>query len=136
MAKRVLVVDDHAATRLLLRSILQAEKNETYEVVEAGSGAECLIAHESKGPFDLILLDVNLPDMDGFDTCRAIRRVDTHVPIVFVTGVGDLKSYAVGREAGGDSYIVKPVARQAVRSIVTLFTSVQRANAPASGRKA
>jgi DNA-binding response OmpR family regulator len=129
MAKRILVVDDHAPTRLLMRSILQAEKNESYEVIEAGSGAECLLAHESKGPFDLILLDVNLPDMDGFDTCRAIRRVDTQVPIVFVTGVGDLKSYAIGREAGGDSYIVKPVARQAVRSIVTLFTSVQRASA-------
>ncbi len=48
--------------------------------VEAGTGMECLKAADSKGPFDLILLDVNLPDMDGFEVCTAIRRVDKQVP--------------------------------------------------------
>ncbi len=127
MTKRVLVVDDHAPTRLLVRSILQAEKEATYEVVEAANGTECLLAADSKGPFDLILLDVNMPDVDGFSLCRALRRVDTEVPIVFVTGMGELKDFASGRAAGGDSYIVKPIARQSLRSIVTLFTSVHRA---------
>lgn len=134
MSKRVLVVDDHPPTRALIRSILLAEKNVAYEVVEAANGKDCLMATDSKGPFDLILLDVSLPDMDGFNVCRAIRSVDTSVPIVFVTGLGELKDFAAGRAAGGDSYIVKPIARQALRSLVGLFTSVQRAAPPAERR--
>ena len=54
-------------------------------IVEAGTGTECLKAADSQGPFALILLDVNLPDMDGYSVCRAIRHVDKKVPIVFVT---------------------------------------------------
>jgi putative two-component system response regulator len=134
MSKRVLVVDDHAPTRHLVRSILAAEKDSHYEVVEAGTGADCLMAADSQGPFDLILLDVNLPDLDGFSLCRAIRRVDAAVPIVFVTGLGELKDFAAGREAGGDSYIVKPIARQSLRSIVNLFTSVQRGRSVPAGK--
>src|SRR5262245_9763554 len=126
MAKRVLVVDDHAPTRSLIRSILDAEKGDVFEVVEAGNGVECLKAADSNGPFDLILLDVNLPDVDGFEVCRGLRRVDPRVPIVFVTGKGELRDYASGRDAGGDSYLVKPIARASLRSIVGLFTSVDR----------
>jgi len=129
MAKRVLVVDDHAPTRSLIRSILDAEKGDVFEVVEAGNGVECLKAADSNGPFDLILLDVNLPDVDGFEVCRGLRRVDPRVPIVFVTGKGELRDYASGRDAGGDSYLVKPIARASLRSIVGLFTSVDRSSA-------
>ena len=128
MAKRVLVVDDHAPTRSLIRSILDAEKGDIFEVVEAANGVECLKAADSNGPFDLILLDVNLPDVDGFEVCRGLRRVDPRVPIVFVTGKGELRDYASGRDAGGDSYLVKPIARASLRSIVGLFTSVDRSS--------
>lgn len=128
MAKRVLVVDDHAPTRSLIRSILDAEKGDVFEVVEASNGVECLKAADSNGPFDLILLDVNLPDVDGFEVCRGLRRVDPRVPIVFVTGKGELRDYASGRDAGGDSYLVKPIARASLRSIVGLFTSVDRSS--------
>ena len=65
--------------------------------------------------------------MDGYAVCRALRHVDKKVPIVFVTAKGDLKDYTAGREAGGDSYLVKPIARAALRSIVNLFTSIERA---------
>jgi CheY-like chemotaxis protein len=124
--KKVLVVDDHVPTRSLIRAILEAEKSDSYDVVEAGTGADCLKAADKHGPFDLILLDVNLPDMDGYAVCRAIRHVDGKVPIVFVTAKGDLKDYTAGRDAGGDSYLVKPIARAALRSIVSLFTSIER----------
>ncbi|HKC13424.1 MAG TPA: response regulator [Vicinamibacteria bacterium] len=137
MAKRVLVVDDHVPTRSLIRTLLEAEKTETFEVVEAGSGTECLKAADQRGPFDLVLLDVNLPDMDGYAVCKALRHVDKKVPIVFVTAKGDLKDYTTGRDAGGDSYLVKPIARAALRSIVSLFTSIERSKnpEPASGAK-
>jgi two-component system OmpR family response regulator len=130
MAKRVLVVDDHAPTRALIRTVLEAEKNETFHVVEAATGTDCLKAADRQGPFDLILLDVNLPDMDGYAICKALRHVDGQVPIIFVTARGDLKDYATGRESGGDCYIVKPIARAALRSIVSLFTSIERKGAP------
>ena len=97
MAKRILIVDDHVPTRALIRTILEAEKTESFEVFEAGTGTECLKAADKQGPFDLILLDVNLPDMDGYSVCRALRHVDKKVPIVFVTAKGDLKDYTAGR---------------------------------------
>jgi DNA-binding response OmpR family regulator len=126
MSKRVLLVDDHAPTRTLVRTILEAEKSETYEVVEAATGTECLKAADSKGPFDLILLDVNLPDMDGYAVCRALRHVDKAVPILFVTARTEMQDYRAGRDAGGDSYIVKPIARASLRSLVALFTGLDR----------
>jgi DNA-binding response OmpR family regulator len=131
--KRVLVVDDHAETRTLIRSLLENARSDTFQVVEAGTGTDGLKMADQGGPFDLILLDVSLPDMDGYAVCRAIRSADARVPIVFVTGNGDLKDYAAGREAGGDSYLVKPIGRSALRAIVNLFTNVQRGGVSAKG---
>jgi CheY-like chemotaxis protein len=124
--KKVLVVDDHAPTRALIRTILEGEKYENFELVEAATGTDCLKAVDKQGPFDLILLDVTLPDMDGYSVCRALRTVEAKVPIVFVTAKGDMKDYAAGRAAGADSYLVKPIARASLRSIVGLFTSIER----------
>jgi DNA-binding response OmpR family regulator len=118
MAKRVLVVDDHQPTRTFVRAVLEAD---TYEVVEADSGSKCLDAFDAKGPFDLVMLDVGLPDMDGYAVCKALRKVDQKVPIIFVTGDED---FGHGRAAGSDSYIVKPIARATLRSTVMRFTSV------------
>jgi DNA-binding response OmpR family regulator len=131
MAKRVLVVDDHAPTRMLIRAILEADGQ--YDVVEAATGVECLKAHANKGPIDLILLDVVLPDMDGFEICRSLRSVDDKVPIVFVTAKGELKDHVAGRAAGGDSYIVKPITKGTLRALAALFTSVARSAAGGSG---
>jgi len=124
--KRVLIVDDHPPTRAVIKGVLEAEKGDPFEIVEAGTGGETLKAFESKGPFDLILLDVCLPDVDGFTICKAIRKVDNKTPIIFVTAKTDLKDYTDGREAGGDSYVVKPIARGALRAIVQLFTTLGR----------
>ncbi len=133
MAKRILVVDDHPPTRTFVRTMLEAEKGETYEVVEAQNGAECLKAFDAKGPFDLVILDVGLPDLDGYAVCKALRSVDRQVPIVFVTARGEMSDFSKGRESGSDSYIVKPIARAALRSMVLLFTSVERKKDKAKG---
>jgi two-component system response regulator ResD len=125
MAKKILVVDDHAPTRALIRAVLEREQNK-FEIHDAASGSECLQIFDRKGPFDLVLLDVEMPDIDGFQVCRAIRNVDKRVPIVFVTGRTEFKDYNQGRDVGGDSYLVKPISRTALRSIVALFTSVER----------
>ena len=126
MAKRVLVVDDHAPTRSTIRALLEADKGQEFKVVEAGTGTDCLKAFDKHGPYDLVLLDIMLPDLDGYEVCRALRRVDQHVPIIFITGQRDLKDYHTGREAGGDSYLVKPISSAALRSSVHLFTTLNR----------
>jgi len=126
MSRNILVVDDHAPTRKTMRAMLEADKDAKAVVVEAASGLECLLAVE-KGPTpDLILLDVAMPDMDGFEACRLLRSKGHQMAIVFVTGKGELADYHAGREAGGDSYLTKPVARGMLRSIVNLFTGPGR----------
>ena len=131
MAKRVLVVDDHAATRSTIRTLLESDKNHSFEVTEAASGTDCLKTFDAHGPFDLVLLDVNMPDLDGHAVCAALRRVDKYVPVVFITGQRDLKDYHSGRDAGGDSYLVKPISAAALRSTVHLFTTLSRRPAQA-----
>jgi CheY-like chemotaxis protein len=128
MAKKILIADDHAPTRALIRSIL-ATGGEDFAISEADGGRDCLERVSAEGPFDLVLLDVAMPDLDGYSVCREIRKAHPRLPVVFVTAKGDLKDVAAGREAGGDSYIVKPIARAALRSIVGLFTSIPRARA-------
>jgi CheY-like chemotaxis protein len=126
MARRILIVDDHAPTRKTIRAMLEADKEHPVTVVEAGSGLECLVAVE-KGPApDLILLDVSMPEMDGFEACRLLRSKGNQMAIVFVTGRGELADYHTGREAGGDSYITKPVSRGMLKSLVNLFTGPGR----------
>jgi CheY-like chemotaxis protein len=126
MSKRVLVVDDHAPTRALIRAVLERERSEKVDVVEAACGKECLQAFDGQGPFDLVLLDIQMPDLDGYTVCKAIRNVNKDVPIVFVTAKSEFRDYNAGREAGGDSYLVKPISRTALRSLVALFTTVKR----------
>jgi CheY-like chemotaxis protein len=126
--KRVLVVDDHAPTRALIKGILEAEKGVTFEIVEAGTGTDCLKAVDRQGPFNLILLDVNMPDMDGYAVCKALRTVEKHVPIVFITAKSDVKDFVTGKDAGADSYLVKPISRAHLRSVVNLFTNIDRKN--------
>jgi len=118
---RILIADDDSGIRLTIRKILESEKIGSYEVAEASDGVECLMAAEQRGPFDLILLDVEMPQLDGFAVCKAIRRVDTKVPIVFVTSHADVEHRVKGREAGGDSFLAKPVRPGPLMSLVRLF---------------
>jgi len=126
MTKRVLVVDDHAPTRSTIRALLESDKTQEFQVTEAGTGTDCLKAFDKGGPYDLVLLDIMLPDLDGYEVCKALRRVDKDVPIIFITGQRDLKDYHTGRDAGGDSYLVKPISSAALRSSVHLFTTLNR----------
>jgi two-component system KDP operon response regulator KdpE len=100
----VLVVDDEAPLRTVLRSSLSANG---CEVEEARSGEEAVAAVERR-PFDLVLLDMNMPGMDGLDACREIRRLSPGSGIVMLT-VRDTEDDKVGAlEAGADDYVTKP----------------------------
>jgi two-component system response regulator ResD len=101
---RVLIVDDEPLVRELIAAHLAADGNVSDGV---GSGEEALALLDRK-PFDLVILDVGLPKMSGFDVCRQIRA-RSQVPVIFVTAAGNLAERLHGFDLGGDDYIVKPM---------------------------
>jgi diguanylate cyclase (GGDEF)-like protein len=106
MPVKILVVDDDADIRDILKLTL-AEEN--YEVFEAKDGEEALKVIVTK-PLDLVLLDYRIPKLDGREVCRQIKKdlLLRHLPIIMVTGKGDISDKVNGIDAGADDYIVKP----------------------------
>ena len=122
MTARVLVVDDILSNVKLLEAKLTAEY---FEVVTAFSGQEALERIEEHEP-DIVLLDVMMPGMDGFEVCRRIKHNPrtAHVPVVMVTALDQPSDRVMGLEAGADDFLTKPVDDAAlfarVRSLVRL----------------
>ncbi|HVA72217.1 MAG TPA: response regulator transcription factor [Candidatus Limnocylindrales bacterium] len=103
----ILVVDDAPQVRRVLRSTLTAEG---YSIVEARSGEEALDLFRAHRP-DLILLDVNMPGLDGVETCREIRR-NSAVPVIMLTVRDAEREKVRALDAGADDYVVKPFGMQ------------------------
>ena len=101
----VLVVDDEAPNRLLMETALRDE----YTVITAESGAECL-DYLANHPVDLIIMDVRMPNMTGYEACSAIKgQFSTKdIPVIFLSAHTDLEDKLKGYEAGGDDYLTKP----------------------------
>jgi putative two-component system response regulator len=114
-AQTILIVDDEPANLAIMDDILAA----SYPLVFARNGAETLAAIAKHHPA-MVLLDVGLPDIDGYDLCRQIRQIVPmqDVQVIFVTHFNDATHEAAGFEAGGVDYIVKPVLPQIVRARV------------------
>ena len=100
----LLFIEDDDAIRLALKLALE---DEGYEVREAPDGASGLAAFSESEP-DLVLLDLRLPDISGFEVCRALRAISI-VPIIIVTAQTDTYDLVAGLEAGADDYVMKPV---------------------------
>jgi two-component system cell cycle response regulator len=107
MTARILVVDDVPATLRLLEARLLAEY---FEVVTATSGAEAIEACET-AKIDVVLLDVMMPEMNGFDVCRRLKADPStaHIPVVMVTVLDSVSERVRGLEAGADDFLTKPV---------------------------
>jgi DNA-binding response OmpR family regulator len=101
----VLVVEDDARIRSVIRMALEGEG---YEVVDAGSGEAALRVFAAR-PVDVVVLDLMLPDINGFDVCRRIRH-ESDVPILIVSARSDTHDVVAGLEAGADDYVTKPFA--------------------------
>jgi DNA-binding response OmpR family regulator len=105
MTRKILIVDDDQKTRNLLKTYL--EKNQ-YEVRLAHDGAAFMTEFERyKDELSLVILDVMLPDTDGFTLCRAVRKY-SNVPIIMLTASPDSVDLVIGLELGADDYIAKP----------------------------
>jgi DNA-binding response OmpR family regulator len=103
MNELILVVDDEPKIMRLARDYLEQS---SFRVLPAGDGPTALAAARQEKP-DLIVLDLNLPGMDGLDVCRALRR-ESGVPIIMLTARAEEMDRLIGLELGADDYIVKP----------------------------
>ncbi|WP_225886962.1 HD domain-containing phosphohydrolase [Nodosilinea nodulosa] len=103
---RVLVVDDHAPSRMTAVALLSVDG---YQVAQADCGQSALYSVFQHQP-DLILLDVMMPGLDGFEVCRQLKENENTrlIPVVFVTALGDREARLRGIEAGGDDFLTKP----------------------------
>lgn len=103
-ALKVLVVDDESRLRKLVRDFLVKKE---FEVLEAGDGAEAIDVFFSTKDIALVILDVMMPKMDGWEVCREIRKL-SKVPIIMLTARSDERDELLGFELGVDEYITKP----------------------------
>jgi len=124
---RILVVDDEQAVLdLLVYNLSRAH----YEVLTATDGRQALdLAHQAAP--DLVLLDLMLPEIDGLDVCRELRR-SSQVPVIFITARGEEVDRVVGLELGADDYVVKPFS---MRELVARVRAVLRRARPDEGDK-
>jgi DNA-binding response OmpR family regulator len=123
--KRILVVDDNKDAARSLATLLQLERHETRT---AGDGAEGVQQAIEFNP-DVVLLDIGLPKLDGYDVCRAIRkhRLGSQPLIIALTGWGQEDDRRRSREAGFDSHLVKPVDCQELIRMIESLSPVSKA---------
>ncbi|NNC80853.1 MAG: response regulator transcription factor [Acidimicrobiales bacterium] len=105
MGTRILTVEDDERIRTAVKLALE---DEGWDVVESDNGEDALLKFGQQ-PSDVVLIDIMLPGIDGFDVCRSIRRI-SDVPIVMVTARADTHDVVAGLEAGADDYLTKPFA--------------------------
>ena len=119
MTKRILVVEDTEDNRQIVRDLLSSAG---YELIEAADGAEGVAAAEREKP-DLILMDIQLPGMDGYEATRRIRAIPDigKVPIIAVTSYALAGDEAKTREAGCDGYVAKPFSPRQLLAKVREF---------------
>ncbi|ACX52161.1 two component transcriptional regulator, winged helix family [Ammonifex degensii KC4] len=123
---RILIVDDEHRIREVLRKYLVAEG---FGVGEAADG-EAALAEIRSGHWDLVILDIMLPKIDGWEVCREIRKI-SDVPILMLTARGDEIDRVLGLELGADDYIVKPFSpREVVARVKAVLRRARKSSTP------
>ena len=128
MGTRILTVEDDERIRTAVRLALE---DEGWEVAESDNGEDALLKFGQE-PADVVLIDIMLPGIDGFDVCRSIRRV-SDVPIVMVTARADTHDVVAGLEAGADDYLTKPFVPKELSARIRALLRRSRSGASATG---
>ena len=123
MNHKILVVDDELDIVKVVRAYLEQSG---FRVVTASDGQHALAVFRHEKP-DLVVLDLNLPKLDGLDVCRAIRR-EGNTPVIMLTARADEADRLIGLEIGADDYIVKPFSPREV--VARVRTVLRRSNTP------
>ena len=123
MGQRILLVEDE---RPIVESLRYALEKEGYDVLEAADGSEALELARAQSP-DLVLLDIMLPGMSGFEVCRILRK-ESSVPILMLTARSDEPDRVVGLDLGADDYITKPFSMREV--LARVRAALRRSQAP------
>lgn len=123
-AFRVLIVDDVKSNLMVMKKCLQG----LCEVIEANSGSECLDIAKVHPQPDLILLDVHMPDLNGYDVCRFLKEdpATETIPVIFVTGNDSDESEELGLQLGAIDYITKPIRPVIVRARVAVHMQLKQ----------
>ncbi|MBV9951907.1 MAG: response regulator transcription factor [Acidimicrobiia bacterium] len=127
MGTRILTVEDDERIRTAVKLALE---DEGWNVDEADTGEDAL-ERFGRQPSDVVLIDIMLPDIDGFEVCRAIRRT-SDVPIIMVTARDDTHDVVAGLEAGADDYLTKPFAPKELSARIRAMLRRVRAMDPAA----
>jgi DNA-binding response OmpR family regulator len=126
---RILAVEDDERIRAAVRMALE---DEGWSVVEADSGEQATTLFETHPP-DVVLIDIMLPGIDGFELCRTLRRT-SDVPIIMVTARNDTHDVVAGLEAGADDYLTKPFAPKELSARIRALLRRIRPSLPAHAR--
>jgi CheY-like chemotaxis protein len=126
VAERILLVDDE---RAIVEPLRYALEKEGYDVLEAGEGSEALHLARTRSP-DLVLLDIMLPGMSGFEVCRILRK-ESSVPILMLSARADEPDRIVGLDLGADDYITKPFSLREV--LARIRAALRRSQVTAGG---
>ncbi len=120
---KILMVDDRSENLFSLQIILD---NENYQCIKANSGAEAIEIIDSQEDFSLILMDVQMPDLDGFETVQLIRKRESmqQVPVIFLTANMDTEHLFKGYEIGAVDYMIKPLTPEILRAKVAIFVDL------------
>lgn len=123
---KILVVDDHPSSRMTAAALLSMEG---YEVLEADNGPNALDILYRQAP-DLVLLDVMMPGMDGFEVCRHLKQDDNTrlIPVIFITALDDRRARLNGIEVGGDDFLTKPFDQLELSARVKSLVRQKRLN--------
>lgn len=126
-SRTILVVDDEPH---IVRFTAMNLEVEGFRVETAGNGLEALDVLDQRGPVDLVVLDVMMPELDGFETLRRIRD-QSSVPVIFVTVRGDEADRVAGLDLGADDYLTKPFSpRELISRIRALFRRIEATDPP------
>jgi len=101
---RIILIEDETSVVSFIKKGLQESGYEVSVAFDGKTGVQLVQSND----FDLVILDIMLPEMNGLDVCKEIRKTNKHVPILFLTALGTSENIVLGLESGGDDYLVKP----------------------------